>query len=357
MPTDAGPKTILILRPSALGDVARTVPALVSCHRAWPEARIDWLVNDSFTDAIAQHPHLNEAVVFPRRKFKRFGLSPAVTWSVLRYLQQIRKRRYDLVIDLQGLSRSGWIARASGAPKRIGPADAREMGWLGYNRRIGISPKITHTVDRMLAVVEGAGAAACRDMRLYVAEADRSWAEEKLNTAGRDAGPTVVVAPGALWDSKRWPADRFGRLVERLGLEEKFGRCVLVGTDRDRIGCEALTEAIGSMYCLDLMGQTSVGQLMAVIDRADLILANDSAALHLARGLGRRCLGFFGPTDPQRVGPYRYDEGVVRCPDPGKTHYRHLKNDPTLMRQIDVETAWEQLTVVLQSDPPRTQFN
>src|SRR5687767_11916318 len=97
------PRRILIIRPSALGDVARTVPALVSLKRAFPQSQIDWLVNDTFVDAIAHHPDLHEVVPFPRKRLSRFGWSPGATREGLRYFAELRRRGYDAVYDLQGL--------------------------------------------------------------------------------------------------------------------------------------------------------------------------------------------------------------------------------------------------------------
>jgi len=103
---------------------------------------------------------------------------------------------------------------------------------------------------------------------------------------------------------------------------------------------------------IDAVGRTSVGQLMALIERCDLAICNDSAALHIAVGYGRRCVGIFGPTDPQRVGPYRYDLGVVRPSDAGPVNYRAASTDQSLISRVTVEQVCSRIEQVLASPPP-----
>ena len=129
------PKRILIVRPSALGDVCRTVPVLVSLRKAYPKATIDWLVQADFADAITAHPALDEAVLFPRQRFARWWRNPAVAREMYRWFAGLGKRGYDLVFDCQGLGRSGLITWATKASTRVGFGCAREFAWLGYNVR------------------------------------------------------------------------------------------------------------------------------------------------------------------------------------------------------------------------------
>jgi lipopolysaccharide heptosyltransferase I len=343
------PQRILIVRPSALGDVARTVPALVSLVHKFPGAQIDWLVRDSFAEVIAAHPALHEAVHFPRQRFRRFGTNLRVTADVFRYMRMLKQRRYDIVYDLQGLGRSGWLTWTTRSPHRVGPAEAREMAWLAYTQRISTA-HATHTVDAMLAVLEGDGVPAERDMRLYVADKDRSWADLFLMEHRLTPGKYAVLAPTARWLSKRWPIERFAEIARRLpslGLEG----IVVVGSR----GEESQTAPLASLVTPggDLTGKTSVGQLMAILERCGLLIANDSAALHIATGFGRRSVSLFGPTDPRKVGPYRYDTGVVTAPTTGGQNYRDV-NDQSIIASIDVERVWDAAQRVMQAPPPLT---
>jgi lipopolysaccharide heptosyltransferase I len=332
------PHRILIIRPSALGDVARSVPLLVSLRDAFPAAKIDWLVQDSFVDVVRAHPALTEAMPFPRAEFSRWLRAGRVDrlWS---YLASLRSREYDIVIDAQGLARSGLIAWSTRAPRRIGHADARELGWLGYTERV---PRVgvVHTVDQMLTLASAAGATARSDalaMRLYTP------AEAAGFAAGRELVPSsyVVLAPTSRWIAKQWSDDRFAALAECLVAQGRT--VVLVGgkSERAQIGaCLALVEkhtGAGSPRAVDLVGGTSIAQLMNVIEHAALVVANDSAALHIAVGFSRPIVALFGPTRVERVGPYRREGDVLQVRRPGDTFDHKVEASRAMMERIGVE--------------------
>jgi len=147
------PRRILLVRPSALGDVCRTVPVLASLRQAFPDAGIDWVVQDTFVDAVRAHPAVDEVIPFPRRRLAGWWRSPRVAREAVRWFADLRRRRYDVVYDLQGLGRSGLMAFASGAPRRVGFRSAREFAWLGYTARHA-PPHAEHVVDQMLELLE-----------------------------------------------------------------------------------------------------------------------------------------------------------------------------------------------------------
>lgn len=299
------PERILIIRPSALGDVCRSVPVLASLKRAYPGAAIDWLVQDSFADAVRHHPDLRAVVPFER---KRLGaeLARGRPGAFLAFIRRLREARYDLVLECQGLFRSGLFARATGAPRRVGFANARELGWLGVNERHDV-PASMHTVDRMLELVRRAGVEPVRDMRLYTCEEDRAWAR----SLGLSEG-FFVLAPTSRWPGKRWPAERFAAVAAAL-LAHGAPGIALVGAAPERGQCGPLLELAGrDKRVVDLIGATSVGRLMAVIEASRLVIANDSAALHMAVGFDRPTVALFGPTRIDLVGPYRREHEVIQ---------------------------------------------
>ncbi|MCH8343814.1 MAG: glycosyltransferase family 9 protein [Planctomycetes bacterium] len=312
----AQPKRILIVRPSALGDVCRTVPVLASLRRAYPQATIDWLVQEDFAAAIRAHPALDEAVLFPRARFARWWRDPAVAWEMLLWFAALGRRGYDLVFDCQGLGRSGLITWATFAKHRIGLRSAREFGWLGYTIRLPRS-SAKHTVQQMMWLLTAQDIEPRYDMSLYVADADRTWWTDRRAELGMAGESYVVLAPTSRWPSKRWPQRSWSALVGPL-MARGFGRAILVGshTEREQVREIVSREPEVAASLIDLVGRTSVGQTMAVIADAALVIGNDSAPLHMAVGFARPCLGLYGPTDPQEVGPYGVDDAVV-CIDIG----------------------------------------
>ncbi len=303
------PERILIIRPSALGDVCRSVPVLCSLRRAFPAARIDWLVQDTFAEAISAHPALSNPLPFARKRFGRWA-SPAGMGALAHWLRDLGRANYDLVLDCQGLLRSAIFAQATGAPRRIGHADARELAWAAYTNRVppGTSP---HTVDRMLELAAAAGAPPVADMRLYAPAAGAALFEREPRLA---PGRTIVIAPTSRWPGKRWPAARFADVARGLLARQTPDPPVvaIVGSARERDQCEPLLDMAGTdPRVVDLVGRTTVAELMALIERASLVLANDSAAVHIAVGFSRPLVAIYGPTDIARVGPYGRTQDVL----------------------------------------------
>ncbi|HHN78945.1 MAG TPA: glycosyltransferase family 9 protein [Phycisphaerales bacterium] len=330
------PSRILLIRPSALGDVCRSVPVLVSLRRAFPEATIDWLVQDTFIDAIRQHPDLDNAVPFPRgllgRTSRRGNVRPSLRWMNT-HLKPTP--RYDLVLDAQGLFRSGLFSWWTQAPRRVGYANAAEFGGVFYTERFHIG-RDRHAVDRMLALVAAMGLEPIADMRLHADPDELRWVE--AHAPSRYA----VLAPTSRWPGKQWPADRFTELARRL-LGIGLPRVVIVGGPGEREQVAPLLEWVKhEPRATDLVGETSVARLMAIIARASLVVANDSAALHMAVGFDRPLVALFGPTRVGLVGPYRHGRDVIQHTHQGDVFdHKDEKRGRAMMQRITVEEVFE----------------
>ncbi len=340
----AEPKRILIIRPSALGDVCRSVPVLASLARAFPDAAIDWVVRDSYVDAIRSHPALHEAIAFPRSRLGGWWRNPKTAAETWKWFRGLRHREYDVVVDCQGLGRSGLMTAVTGAAMRIGHADAREFAWLGYNERVRSSMQM-HTVDRMLSLLEPLGIEIIRDMRLYVGSGDTQWWQQQSAQRECASSQYVVLAPTARWESKRWPIQRWTELIGPL-TDRGFERCVVIGAPGEEPQVESL---VADSSAVNLVGDVTIGQTMAVIEQAALVIANDSAPLHMAVGLDVPCVALFGPTNPALVGPYRKQDSVVRRYDDadGAVHFKDRSLGDSLMRLIDVSDVLERVDTVL----------
>jgi lipopolysaccharide heptosyltransferase I len=341
------PRRILIVRPSALGDVCRTVPILATLRRAWPEAVIDWVVQADFAAAIACHPGLNEVIRFPRREFGRWWRNPSTAVALGRWLADLRRRRYDLVLDCQGLGRSGLFTWLTRAPRRVGHRSARELGWLGCNVRHSC-PDALHTVERMMSLLTAEGLEPVFDMRLYAADDDLAWWDRYQDGA---QGPYAVLAPTSRWPSKRWPQSNWISLIAPLG-ERGFKRLVLIGAPSERHQVAKIVGDGTEPAIVDLVGRTDVGRILAVIAGAGLVIANDSAPLHVAVGFSRPCVGLYGPTDPARVGPWGVTDGVVRAKPvhDTTTNFKDRRIGDTLMRLIEPAAVLDSVDRVLPED-------
>ncbi|GAB4192828.1 MAG: lipopolysaccharide heptosyltransferase I [Phycisphaeraceae bacterium] len=352
-PPQPDAERILIVRPTALGDVARTVPALVTLRRAYPNATIDWLVAKAFAPAVRNHPMLDGVVEFDRKAMARFGFSIRATRAGLELARRLHQAGYDTVYDLQGLFRSGLFTRLTGARRRVGFANAREAGWLGYNVRHRIDTNL-HTVDRMLALLRADGLEPVHDMRLYLAEQDRAWLRAFKEQHGIGESGYACLAPTARWGCKCWPIERYGEIARRLIEQCLAGdKIVLIASPDERSRVLPILDILEQAGIPSaehvIFPETTVGQMMALLSETRLLVCNDSAPLHIAVGFDRPVVAIFGPTDPALVGPYRRESSVIR-PDNAEAHaanYRRHMDDPTLIAQVSVDQVWEKVRETL----------
>lgn len=327
------PSKILLIRPSALGDVCRTVPVVAALRAKFPQARIEWMIQRGFEDAVRHHPAVDAIVPFPRKDLAK-DLRQRRTKSTRAFLGGLREAGYDMVLDAQGLARSGLFMRTTRAPRRIGYKQAQEFAWLAANERVD-APRTLHTVDRMLGLAERAGADVSRpDMRLY-ADPD-AVAQVIIEHPERFA----VLAPTSRWASKRWPDERFAALARRLLDNRLVERVIVVGAPGERAQCPATLQlASEHPRITDRVGSTSVDGLMALISRSALVVANDSAALHMAVGFDRPTVALFGPTDASLVGPYR--RPVLQHREPGDTIDHKDDASASMMDRVSVDEAYD----------------
>ena len=328
------PERILLIRPSALGDVCRTVPVLRSLRAAYPHARIDWLVRSDWQDAISAHPDLDGVVPFPRDQLRHpWKSSHRAAARMLR--SALREAHYDLVLDAQGLFRSGLMAHWTAAPRRIGFADAREGGRWGLTEHVDI-PAGTHAVDRMLGLLRPLGVAAHSDLQLFLPPSALHEANGWRQANSLVCGGYHVLAPCTRGTAKRWPLERWVELGQAIG-----GPCVVVGSPSDRLNLLPLVNALGSSTRL-AAGSVSLGATMGLVAGAMRLVGLDSAPLHMASGFGVSALGLFGPTDPALTGPWRGAGASIR-PTGVPSHVRYRHTDDRWMRQLSVDMVLDRL--------------
>lgn len=301
------PARVLIIKPSAIGDVVHTLPVLNLVRKRWPAAHVAWLVTPACAGLLDGHRQLDEVIRFERGRFAVGWRSPAAAAALFRFARQLRDRKFDLVIDLQGLFRSGWLARRTRAPVRVGFANAREFAPIFYTHRVPVGDVEQHAVDRYLTLAEALGCGREPvEFKFATDDADRAAVSELLG--GGDA-PYAVLMPGTNWATKRWPVEHFAATVRPL--RERFGlRTVIAGGPGDRALAARIPDS------LDLTGRTTLRQLVALLERAAVVIANDSGPMHIAAALGRPLVTPYGPTSPVRTGPYRRMDAVIRLDIP-----------------------------------------
>ncbi len=337
---------ILIVKPSSLGDVVHALPLLDGLRRRYPDAKIDWIIGTPFAPLLEDHPQLDELIEFDRRRFGRLWRSPATARAFYRFIQSLRNNHYDLVIDLQGLFRTAFFAWASGTTTRIGFGDAREGAPMFYTHRLPGGSGDIHAVDRNLQVRDILGLPHEEAVfTLAIRESDRVLAARLLAPLGQPALHRIVAfVPGARWPTKRWSPKRFAETIDRMADSDNHCRCVLLGgSDEAALGRDIAARC--QSRPLDLTGKTNLRELMALIERADLVVCQDSAAAHLAAALHRPLVCITGPTNPHRTGPYGRMEDVIRLDlDCSPCYLRRLSqcpHDHRCMTELSVDRVME----------------
>ncbi|HZL35341.1 MAG TPA: lipopolysaccharide heptosyltransferase II [Tepidisphaeraceae bacterium] len=295
------PLRILIIKPSAIGDVVHALPVLNLLRGKWPQAKISWLVTPACAGLLDGHSQLDEVIRFERRRFGQSWRDPTAAAGLFGFARDMRERQFDLAIDLQGLFRSGWLSASTRAPVRVGPAGARELGWVFYTHRINTGTAELHAVERNLRLAEALGLG--REPVKFVFPTDD---EDRrfVATLAPNGLRYAVFLPGANWDTKRWPPEKFAACVAPL--RERFGlESIVAGGSIDTPLAAQIPGA------LDLTGRTDLRQLVALLERAQLVIANDTGPMHIAAALGRPLVTMYGPTSPARTGPYGRMGSVV----------------------------------------------
>ncbi len=222
------PVALRSIKPSALGDIIHSLPVLEALRIRFPEAHICWVVNRSYEPLIQGHPALNSTLPFDRQVFKR-GLL-ATLRTAYQFAQEVRKRRFDLVIDLQGLLRTGLMTLATCSPRRVGMGTAREGSRYCYTDVIPTPDSDKeHAIDRYWRIAEALGVGDLpKRFRIPIPESARFWVDSQLQSCPR---PWTMFAVGSRWLTKRWPPDSFAALAQRAQ-NTYGGTAIFIGAAR-----------------------------------------------------------------------------------------------------------------------------
>jgi lipopolysaccharide heptosyltransferase I len=348
---------ILIIKPSSLGDVIHALPVLSGLRRRYPSARISWLVATSCAGVLEGHPALDEIIRFDRQRYGLLGRHPLASLEFARFVSDLRRRRFDLVIDLQGLFRSGFLALASGARVRVGFGNARELGWMFYSHRVAVPDAEAHAVERNLLcgrMLGLAGGPPRFELPVHSSAAAEVWA--MLAVGGLLPGQEyLLVGPGTRWETKQWPAEHFAAALEHVA-GRTSAAIVLMGMPSERPEADRLAAALAGR-AINLAGRTSLPQVIALVAGALAVLMHDSGPMHLATALGKPTVALYGPTSERRTGPYGSAAAVARLDLPCAPCYLKKVSDcphgHRCMRDLAPDRVAEQVLRVLEPGDSR----
>jgi lipopolysaccharide heptosyltransferase I len=324
----AAPRSIVIVKLSAIGDVLHGVPTAVALKRAFPAARIGWAVEGRAADVLAGHPAIDHLFRLPRGWLKQ-------PRAVLSLRRQLRAFAPDVTIDLQGLLKSGVATWLSGARMRIGhaPPSSRERSWLAYTHPLTVTK--AHVVDRNCELLSLLGVHDLRasfDMPHW--PVSRMRMQQWLGSLGLQQ-PPVILNPGAGWASKLWPVDRFAAVARDLRRLRGTTSVVVWGGASERGAAERIVaESSGAAI---MSPDTSLQDLGELCRLARLFISSDTGPLHLAAAVGTPCVGLFGPVPATRNGPYGPQHVAVEPSDALRPAWDDRKTDTAAMSGIDAD--------------------
>lgn len=279
-------RSVMIVKPSSLGDIVHALPAVAAMRAAMPGAVFRWLANSEWMPLLEGSGLVDEVVAFPRKSFRGVGgLLRARKW--LRGWREAGRERPELVVDFQGLLRSGIVSWRRGGDWVVGLSDAREgAGW--FHQEVVAVEAGGHAVDRYLAVPRALGVAVWDEVRFPLAAGSRpmGWPDE---------GEVIVVHPYSRGEGKSLGEAALGALLESLAPK----RVVLVG-----VGPAGAGEGVWPGRVTNLVNQTSLGELIWCLREAWWVISVDSGPMHMAAAVNANTIGLHTWTDPRKVGPY-----------------------------------------------------
>ncbi len=322
----------LITRLSAIGDCILTMPVAAELRRTYPDSLIVWVVQGAGAQLLVDHPDLDQVIKVPRGWLK----SPRAIWKLR---NQLRQYNFDYVIDPQSLTKSSAAGWLSGASRRIGFSEpqGRELAPLLANHHVRRTAD--HVVDAYLQLLKPLGIHHPQ-VRFHVPRSSEATKMVDTFLDQVQPGPEfIVINPGAGWDSKLWPARRYGLLARELGRQHGIHSIVAWAGDRERSWTTEIVEhSAGHAIAAP---DTTLPQLAALLRRATMFVGSDTGPLHLAAAVGTTCVSMYGPTRPSDCGPYGQQHIALQSyyQDGSARERRRAPNDA--MQAIDVEQVAE----------------
>ena len=288
---------VLIVRLGALGDVVHAIPAAAALRRAFPDARIDWLVEARHRAIVDLVTVIDRAVVVESASWRG--------WT--RAVRELRTTRYDCAIDLQGLMKSAVLARASGAARVFGFSiwHLREKTARPFYSDVH-DAEGGHVISKNLRLLEAVGVQD-REIAFPIADVPSAALDALRGSIGASTA-FALINPGAAWPNKRWQPERFGEVAAFLRETRGLTPVVLWGPGEEPLARAVIGASSGAAV---LAPPSSVADIVALARAASLMVSGDTGPLHLATAVGTPTVSLFGPTDPARNGPFSREDAAV----------------------------------------------
>ena len=351
LPLAQAPKSICVLRLSALGDVCNCVPAIRALQRQWPDCRITWIIGKTEQQLLSG---LSGVELIPYDK--RNGLKGI--WQLRRTLAD---RQFDVLLHMQAALRASLVSLAIKADIRLGfdSARAKDRQRLFSNCQIAANPK-GHVLDGFMDFVEALGGQRTPlQWDLAIPQQNRDEAR-----AQGPKPPYLLISPCSSQRARNfrnWSVEGYARLIDHA--YQHYGlNAVLTGGNTEveqQYAHEILQRT--QQQPVNLIGKTSLKTLLALVSDAHLVVAPDSGPMHMATATGTPALGLYASSNPERTGPYLSRKWVVnRYPEQVRNHLRKAVDevswgkrvrDPQVMLSISIEEVIQMLDQLIADNP------
>ncbi len=289
-------RRILAVKPSSLGDVLHTFPAIELLRRRYPEAELDWLIHPAFAEVLDFSPFPVSRKIFFRRK--ELGKLRSFLPECRVLIRELRRERYDLIIDFQGLFRSSIFAFAARGARPAGFASPREkISAIFYGKRLPVDMEL-HAVERNVALVN-----MLFDRQDGVPVTALPAGKYAPSLPVSDCDILAGVMPGARWETKCFPPEFFAEVINLVHEALPQVKFAVIGSGAEEKIADLIVKKTGA-WCFSLAGKTSIGEMMELLRRCRAVLSNDSGPVHAAAALNIPVFALFGPTRPELTGPY-----------------------------------------------------
>jgi heptosyltransferase-1 len=293
-----------------MGDLIHALPAAAALRRAFPHARIDWAVDTRHRELLDLVPIID----------RRIAIDTSSAGSVLDAVRELRKSRYDVALDLQGLLKSALLARLSGAARVVGfatPLLRERLAGFCYTETAGTAA--AHVIKKNLSLLKAVDVQdATIEFPLEIRNPEiAAAARQRLGI--RDSDPFAIVNPAAAWPNKRWPAVYFSEVAAALKTRHGLPSIVLWGPGEERLAQDVVGAAQGAAA---VSPPTTLAELVSLTKAAAVMVSGDTGPLHVAGAVGTPLVGIYGPTNPERNGPWDSSDVWVSRFDSCQCHYQ-----------------------------------
>lgn len=341
---------ILIIKLSAVGDVVHSLPFLEVLRDRFPSAMIDWVVEEDASGIVESHPEIDRLIIFPRKSWlKRFikkGEYIGVGKEVTKFLKELKGRRYDIVVDLQGLLKSGILTFLANGKRKIALNGGREGSLIFTNEKVAIPDPDLHALDKYLCIARYLGATnPVWNGQIPIYDTDEEHVDYLLGEIGNNS-TLVAVNPMAKWESKLWELHRFASLADTIK-EELGAGVVFTGSEGDKAAIEDIRSGMKTR-ALNLAGKTTLRELAYLYQKCAAVICTDTGPMHVAAAMGSAVVvALFGPTSPLRTGPYGAKHRVIRAGLECSPCFRKRCDDMSCMKKITVEMVFDTVKEVI----------